>query len=198
MAVDGGLYQAILAGFRAEAEHYLGAGMPLWPTRSGCLSVLHFVLNNLLCGAWLPPELPARPHPYYVRIGNSCSDEARVLPLLRSHKHAWVDWLGALECNLLIHHWHVDTQLPPGSSPSPMDQLSCSEFVQTPRDCVVGTIYALCHESVVGLILKDHAEHTLRSLGRMLTQIWDEWDESVDPLSAIEGHTSCLLALFME
>ena len=89
-------------------------GIPLWPTRDGCLSPLHHTLNHLFCGAWLPgldrdpAAPPARLKSCFVRIGNSCSEEARVLELLKSHKDAWIDWLAAMKVALLAHYARLD------------------------------------------------------------------------------------------
>ena len=89
-------------------------GTPLWPTRDGCLSPLHHTLNHLFCGAWLPgldcdpAAPPTRLKSCFVRIGNSCSEEARVLELLKSHKDAWIDWLAAMKVALLLHYARLD------------------------------------------------------------------------------------------
>ena len=89
-------------------------GAPLWPTRDGCLSPLHHTLNHLFCGAWLPgldrdpAAPPTRLKSCFVRIGNSCSEEARVLELLKSHKDAWIDWLAAMKVALLAHYARLD------------------------------------------------------------------------------------------
>ena len=68
-----------------RSRYYKKRGAPLWPVRSGgCLSVLHFLLNHLFCGVWLPAEQVGNGRKQFARIGNSCSEELRVLAMLQS------------------------------------------------------------------------------------------------------------------
>ena len=71
-------------------------------------------------------------------------------------------------------------------------------MVQHPRDCIVNTILAVCHDSVALVILERLGPFTLQMLGHMLELIWD-WDsDSIDPLRSLEAQTNCLLALVVE
>ena len=94
--------------------------------------------------------------------------------------------------------------------------MGCMNFVQTPRDCLVGTIYAMCHESIAAVVL-EHGEATLASMGQILGILWDRQQQPksggppegvfgisgvdvsiADPLGALEGQAICLLALIVE
>lgn len=71
-------------------------------------------------------------------------------------------------------------------------------MVQHPRDCIVNTILAVCHDSVALVILERLGPFTLQMLGHMLELIWD-WDsDTIDPLRSLEAQTNCLLALVVE
>ena len=142
-AVDRGLYPALTAAFQAEAVHYKRTGSPLWPVRTGgCLSPLHFVCNHLFCGVWLPAEQVGSGEKTFARIGNACSEEARVRALLEHQSAAWLPWLSALEVSVEAHVTLV-LSVPPQQLPRPANRLQCVELTQTPRDCLVGTLYAL-------------------------------------------------------
>lgn len=79
----------------------------------------------------------------FVWMGNSCSEEARVHALLRSHSSAWLAWLSALETTVEAHIQHVLGMPPHQQLPTPADRVGCFRLTQTPRDCLVGTLYAL-------------------------------------------------------
>ena len=98
--------------------------------------------NHLLCGVWLPAEQVGNGEKTFARIGNSCSEEARVLALLKHQSAAWLPWLSALEVSVEAHVTSV-LNVPPQQLPRPANRLECVELIQTPRDCLVGTLYAL-------------------------------------------------------
>lgn len=179
-----GLHAALLSQMRDEAARLRAGGTP---GEFGA-SFTQLLCNTLFCGMYMTTECGER---VFLRQGNSCTDETRVLGLLRSEPDAWLVWLEVLGAMVESHFR------------SPVSPSSTLESRSRIRDILVATIYGLSHESIATLVIDQHTAETWAALGRVITAIHgdeegEDGDCPHDPGGVLEGYASALSALVRE
>jgi hypothetical protein len=157
------------------------------------LSFTQILFNYFLSGMTF--DLPIPPRRAFLREGNSCSDERRLLVLLHSDiDKAWPLLLQVIESNIQYYYRH-NTVLT-SQHFSILTQSQRQTIKQPTRDLMCAMMYALSLESISEFVIANHADATWEVVVRLMEAT--EQGDQLDPNDSIKQYIYSMAVILWE